>query len=42
MAVQQEDIYERARLSRDPRFDIRTTREFMDAQDCLSVWEVPH
>jgi len=29
-------------LSRDPRFDMRTTREFMDAQDCLSVWEVPH
>lgn len=29
-------------LSRDPAFDMQATREFMDAQDCLSVWEVPH
>lgn len=29
-------------LSRDPAFDMDKTRAFMDGQDCLSVWEVPH
>jgi Alternative complex III, ActD subunit len=29
-------------LSRDPGFDMERTRAFLEEQDSLSVWEVPH